>query len=309
MPATRREFLKQAAGLAAATFASAGLAASGLPPSARIHLGAQTNAWGVPIIGYDHLIGILDALAGMGFQGFETNFKTVEPFAPRAAELRRAFEARHMRFVAPHNGSTLYDKSTVNVEIEGFRRTAAIAAQMGAEYFIVSGRRLPHENGQLDQEAVRIWTDSLNRLGRVVKQEGLKLCYHNHAQEFLDHPSQMRYFFRDTDPELVWLNFDDGHAVGLIPSVAAFSAEHFRRIAIYHFKDMKRGADGKMAETAMGAGQVNLKGIVAPLLHRDWNGWLENEEDFNYPHPIPDPKGALRQWIAYTRGLISSVHS
>lgn len=304
MPTTRREFINRAAGLAVASLVGAGPTAGASSPATRIHLGAQTNAWGVPITGYDHLMSILDVLAGLGFQGFETNFKTVAPFAPRAAELRRAFETRHLRFVAPHNGSTLDDESTVSAEIEGFRRTAAIAAQMGAEYFIVSGRRLPHKDGQLDQVAVKVWTDSLNRLGRAVKQEGLKLCYHNHSQEFLDHPSQMGYFFRDTDPELVWLNFDDGHAVGLIPSVAAFSAAHFRRIAIYHFKDMKRGADGKMVETAMGAGQVNLKGMVAPLVHHDWSGWLENEEDFNYPHPIPDPKGTLRQWITYTRGLI-----
>lgn len=304
MSTTRREFLGRAAALAAASLSAADSLPGASEPAARIRLGSQTNAWGVPITGYDHLMHILDVLAQLGYQGFETNFKTVAPFAERATDLRRAFESRHIRFVASHNGSTLYDKNTAAPEIEGFRRAAAISAQMGAIYFIVSGRRLPHSAGKLDRDAVDVWTDSLNQLGRVVKQEGLKLCYHNHSQEFLDHPSQMSFFFRGTDPELVWLNFDDGHAYGLIPSVAGFSAEHFRRIAIYHFKDMKHGAGGKVVETAMGAGQVNLKGMVAPLIHSGWSGWLEAEEDFAYPRVIDDPEGVLRQWITYTRGLI-----
>ncbi|MGH9402693.1 MAG: sugar phosphate isomerase/epimerase family protein [Terriglobia bacterium] len=301
---TRREFLQQAAALAAASAVPASILAA---PASTIHLGAQTNAWGVPITGYGHLMSILDVLGQLGFQGFETNFKTMSPFADRAAQIRRAFESRRIRFVASHNGSALYLKDKVAAQIESLRRAASASASMGAIYFIVSGRSLPHPSGKLDMDAVRVWTDSLNRLGRVVKQEGLKLCYHNHSQEFEDHPSQLSFFFRETDPKLVWLNFDDGHAYGLIPSVAAFSAEHFRRIAIYHFKDMKHGAGGKTVQTPMGEGQVDLKGMVAPLIHSGWNGWLEAEEDFVYPKPIPDPKGVLGQWITYTRGLITTA--
>ncbi|MGH9405052.1 MAG: sugar phosphate isomerase/epimerase family protein, partial [Terriglobia bacterium] len=150
-----------------------------------------------------------------------------------------------------------------------------------------------------------VWTDSLNRLGKAVKQEGLRLCYHNHSQEFEDHPPQISYFFRETDPRLVWLNFDDGHAFGLTPSLASFSSEHYRRIAIYHFKDMKRVAGGKSVQTPMRKGEVNVRGILAPLIRSNWTGWVENEEDVTYPHAIADPAGVLRQWITAVRGMIA----
>jgi sugar phosphate isomerase/epimerase len=231
----------------------------------RLHVGAQTNIWGVPIPSYDALLKILDALARLEYAGFETNFKSLQPQFGQAAQCRQDFGARHVQLVALHAGAKLWPQDEVSAEIETLREIAASSAELGAKYFIVSGGRLPIANGQVDVEAVHVWTDSLNRLGKAVQATGVQLCYHNHQNEFAGEPNLMSFLLTKTDAKLVRLNFDIGHAIGWIDP-AAFSREHFQRIAIYHIKDEKVDSDKKRTYTPLGEGQANLPGVFAPLL-------------------------------------------
>ncbi|MGH9469885.1 MAG: sugar phosphate isomerase/epimerase family protein [Terriglobia bacterium] len=301
MKLNRRELIKSASGVLLASTAAWGQA-SARPRKERLHFGVQTNAWGVPIQSYDELLHILDILARLQYTGFETNVRSLQPYFSQAAKCRKDFESRHVELIALHNGSALYDRSKVPGEIERLRRVAGVSAQMGAHYIIISDGKLPRPGGKLDLNAARVWTDSLNLLGRVVRSEGVKLCYHNHHVEFEGHPTEMSLLLRDTDPHLVWLNFDVGHVLGLIKP-AAFSAEHFHRIAIYHLKDSKLTPSGKIVNVRMGTGEVNVKGVVAPLLNSDWEGWLEMEEDGNYPRPLPHREAILRHDRQYLRKI------
>ena len=278
----------------------------------RISIGAQTNTWGVPLTPYDRLLEVIDTLAKIGYQGFETNYKALADHANSPAECRREFEARHCPLIAAHNGIRFDDKDKIDAEIEGQKKIAAATAKMGATYLIVSGRRMPHTEGKLDVDAVHRKMDALNRLGRACREEGLKLCYHNHVQEFEDTPSEMSLFFKETDPALVALNYDVGNAHGVQPDPAKFSEEHFRRIAIYHVKDVRRpenpgngprtGENGNIP-TDLGKGEINLKGIVAPLLDSDWRGWITVEREGQYPHPAEHPEALLRQCRDYLRQI------
>ncbi|MBV9085182.1 MAG: sugar phosphate isomerase/epimerase [Acidobacteriaceae bacterium] len=304
----RRGFTKQ---LCLAMIASRARAGSG-DRKQRISIGAQTNTWGVPITPYEHLLDIVDTLARIGYEGFETNYKALSEHADKPAECRRDFEARHCPLIAAHNGVRFDDKDKINAEIEGQKKIAATTAKMGATYMIVSGRRLPHVDGKLDVDAAHRKMEALNRLGRTCREEGLKLCYHNHVQEFEDDPSEISLFFKETDPAVVALNYDVGNANGVQPDAGTFSEEHFRRIAIYHIKDVKRpehatsgprtGENGNIPMD-LGKGQINLKGVVAPLLDSDWKGWLTVEREGQYPHPAEHPEALLRQCRDYLRQI------
>ena len=81
-------------------------------------------------------------------------------------------------------------------------------AQMGASHLIVSGKEIPHPDGKLDLDAVRIKADPLSRLGAAVKKEGLRLCYHNYKSEFRDNPSEMSCLLSETGPGTVWLGLE-----------------------------------------------------------------------------------------------------
>ena len=140
-------------------------------------------------------------------------------------------------------------------------------------------------------------------MGEAARDEGLKLCYHNHWKEFQTEPSEMSVILKETDPAPVWLNCDVGNPHGFGPDAATFSREHFRRIAIYHIKDVEKNAQGKVVPVDLGAGKVDLKGVVAPLLDSDWKGWLAVEREGDYPHPAGHPEELLRQCREYLKGI------
>jgi sugar phosphate isomerase/epimerase len=298
----RRHFLKTVTAAAGACLLPISAQPRGAELAQRLHLGAQTNAWGVPIKDYNHLLEIAETLVRLGYGGFETNFASVRAQVGRAADCRRDFESRHIQFVAPHTGGLFYQKERVEKEIDQVQRMAGSCAQMGASHVIVSGEKLPHPDGKLDLDAVHIKADTLNRLGAAVKKDGVRLCYHNHETEFQDDPSEMSYLLRETDPNYVWLNLDVCHCYTWSDPVE-FTAANFRRIAIFHLRDTTRKTAGDGDATKPGEGKIDLKGIVAPLLGSDWDGWLEVEDAPNYPKPDANPELVMQTWREYLRRL------
>ena len=298
----RRQFLKTVTIAAGACLLPNPAPARGAGRAQRLRMGAQTNAWGVPIKNYDHLLEIAETLVHLGYEGFETNFASVSSQAGRAADCRRDFESRHIQFIAPHTGGLFFDKDKGAEELANLARMAGECAQMGASYLIASGKEVPHPEGKLDLDAVHIKTEALNRLGAAVKKEGLRLCYHNHEAEFRDKPSEMSYLLSETDAASVWLCLDVGHCYGFADP-AEFTAAHFRRIAIFHLRDETRSATGKVVYSGPGEGGINLKGIVAPLLNSNWGGWLEVEEEQYYPKPMPNPEMAMQKWRQFLKQL------
>ena len=77
---SRRDFTL---GLAASTLLGAG--------SARLHLGAQTNAY--IIADFDGLLGVLAKLQKYGFAGFETGFRNLESQFDKPVPARDAINA------------------------------------------------------------------------------------------------------------------------------------------------------------------------------------------------------------------------
>ncbi len=306
MMPSRRSFLKICSGVVSFAGASQSLIAGRTSPAGRLSIGAQTNTYGVPIKGYDHLLSVLDALAGLGYQGFETNERSLAPYAERAGEMRKAFEAHHVPLIAPHCGGRigLLTKDEIEPELERLHQIAGWAAQMGAKHLIFSGAKLGEQDGKLDVEQVHQRMESLNRLGQTCKQEGLQLCYHNEVQDFQDNPSEMSYLLGETDPELVRLCFDVGNGYKHGEDPGPFSADHYRRIAMYHLKDVKQNEAGKSVPVDLGTGAIDLRAVVAPVLKSDWRGWITVERESNYPLAADNPEQLLKQCRGYVREIV-----
>jgi sugar phosphate isomerase/epimerase len=60
---------------------------------------------------------------------------------------------------------------------------------------------------------------------------------------------------------------------------------------------------GKIVYTDPGEGKIDLKGIIAPLLKNDWEGWLEIEEEPNYPKPLANPELVMQTWRQHLKEL------
>ncbi len=298
---SRRRFLRHAALLTAAAIPLR-VVGSSRDRTRRLHIGAQTNTWPFPFRGYDQLLEIVETLHGIGYAGFETSVSNLDAVADRAAQCRKDFESRGMRFVAAHNAGCLHDPGTAFAELEKLGRVAHCTAEMGALHLIVSPSALPRVDGHADPAALRVKVDSLNRLGEICRREGLKLCYHNESAEFLDDGFEMNTLFRDTDPKLVWFNYDMGNHFGDGPPAGEFSARHFRRIAIYHMKDVASISNGRKVLSDFGAGKIDLPAVVAPLLNSNWEGWLIAERELPRGSAA-DPAEVQKQCRAYLKQI------
>jgi sugar phosphate isomerase/epimerase len=287
---SRRAFLHSIAGCALAATA----------PKSRIRIGAQTNTWGAPIKTYDHLLEVLDALVKLGYEGFETNFMSLDAMAAKARQCRTAFESRHIQYVAPHASLKFLKTADPAAQVAEIRRIAGYSAAMGAKHLIASAGFARNETDGIAPHAM---AQLLNQVGEACHGEGLRFCYHNHIPEFKGDPPLMDTLLAATDPKLVWLNYDVGNAYPLGPKPGDFSAAHFRRIAIYHIKDVKQEPGGKVVPTDLGAGAIDLQAVVDPVLKSDWRGWLVVEREAGYPKAAENPEALVAQCRAYLRKI------
>ncbi len=295
----RRRFLQQVSKGVAVLSVSPSILASA-KAQRRIQIGAQTNTFGAPIKSYDHLLEVLDDLVQLGYEGFETSDASLKDQAGRAKQCRSAFEARHIQYIAPHCSLKFNTTIAPSAQVEDLRHIGGYSAEMGAKYLIASGGypRNSAENMPVEQKA-----QMLNQVGKACREEGLKFCYHNHTHEFEgDHP-EMNVLLAQTDPKVVWFNYDVGNAYPIGPKPGDFSAEHFRRILIYHIKDVTLDSNGKNVSTDLGKGKIDLKAVIAPLLHSNWRGWLTVEREAGYPNPAPNPEALLKQCRTYLREI------
>ena len=102
-------------------------------------------------------------------------------------------------------------------------------------------QRLERLTRLLDTDFWRKTADMLNRTGRALRQEDMRVGYHNHNIEFAPLASGdtgMDMLLRETDPSQVTFEVDLGWvaAAGLDP--AAFLARHDGRFKLAHVKDV-----------------------------------------------------------------------
>jgi sugar phosphate isomerase/epimerase len=101
----------------------------------------------------------------------------------------------------------------------------------------------------------RAFARDLNRAGRMARDAGLKLGYHNHNWEFFrltDNPSRTAYdvLSEVTDPDLVHLEMDLFWAIRGARDPVDLIRQHKGRVLQYHVKDMNQA--GSFADPGQG---------------------------------------------------------
>ncbi|MCH8560310.1 sugar phosphate isomerase/epimerase family protein [Nesterenkonia sp. DZ6] len=130
---------------------------------------------------------------------------------------------------------------------------AELTAAVGGEHIVVipamwrddvSGEAV--ENEHLTEEQWQNLFDGHDELGRVLQEQyGLKQQFHSHADSHVCTQQQIERFLQGTDPELVTLCLDTGHAEYGGASSAKIIREHPERVGYLHLKQI----DPKVMET------------------------------------------------------------
>jgi inosose dehydratase len=92
--------------------------------------------------------------------------------------------------------------------------------------------------------------------------------------------AEIEELLRRTDPELVSLLLDLGHAYREGANVIEFFTKHNARINAMHLRDI-RGKE----QVPLGQGDVNYAGLGAAVREAGWRGWLTVEQE-NLPKTL-----------------------
>ncbi|MGP8243039.1 MAG: sugar phosphate isomerase/epimerase family protein [Bryobacteraceae bacterium] len=259
----RRTFLAGAAAVAAAHAAGAPLPRPG----------CQANAWNLDPARFDLLLTALREMKELEFQGFETNIRFVQPQLDRAAAARAQLDAFGLEFIAAHTNLPEYQKAGPESAAAAAGKLAGEAKQFGAHALVVSHAGLS-PTGEFTGQALAAKVRALNLAGQRVAEAGLVLAYHNHQPEFRNGAAEESGLVRLTDPKLVSLMFDIGHAWLAYPDAVAFFEAHHDRVYGLHVRDFQN-----RVSVPLGQGEFPLRKLADAIRKTGWHGWLIDEEE------------------------------
>lgn len=230
-----------------------------------VPLGCQTNAWPIKPADPNTFFSALQDIRELGFTGFETGFRNLEPHAADFTSFRQRIADSGLTFFAVHIFLTQYDPTSYVAPLDLATRVARWGSQLGAQRLILSGAPAPDPAPK---------ARALNELGRVAKDLGLRLCYHNHGPEVRDNASELSAILNATDPKLFSLVLDAGHAYRAGLDLPAFLSKHASRIDGIHFRDFQGDQ-----QVPFGQGTFPIQAVAATLKKARWKGWALAEEE------------------------------
>ncbi len=225
--------------------------------------------------------GTLDYIKEMGIRNIE--FSNL--FGKSAEEMRALLDARGM--VCTSYG-VYYDALTNKTE-----KVIQVAKTLGAEFVRVG--MIPHKGEFTVQQADAAIKD-FNRVGKLLKENGLEFCYHNHGYDFTPYEKSTLYDYliQNTNPDYVSYELDIlwVHQFGQDPM--AYLKRYPSRFKLMHVKDLKKGVpvglDVKTSpenDVPLGSGQINVKAILKQARKSAIKYYYLEDENSNSKAQVP----------------------
>ena len=245
---------------------------------------------------------MLAELAGCGYSGVELGPLGYLPADP--VGLRGALRAHRLALVGAFCPVTLHDPDVAAAGIAAADRIIELLAAAGAGVLVlaeagdakrsaVAGRVPADGTLGFDEGAWTRFSAGAETIARRAADHGLVTAFHPHAATYVETPAEIDTLLAHTDPSLVGLCLDTGHAVYGGGDPVAIARRHASRIRHVHLKDVRtrvlaRAASGELdfAEAVaagvfapLGAGDVDLRGTLGALRDAGYDGWLVVEQD------------------------------
>ncbi len=145
------------------------------------------------------------------------------------------------------------------------------AKTFGAKFVMCAW--IPHKNSSFSLEDAKNAINVFNAAGKILKENGLTLCYHDHGYEFhaYEDGTLLDYMIKNTDPKYVSFEMDvlwTMHGGGADMPITLLK-KYPGRFKLLHVKDLKKGVVGDLSggtpaenDVAVGLGQGNWKEII-----------------------------------------------
>jgi len=287
----RRTFLKQS-GLA--------LAATAILPSILYScerdypLGLQLYSLR-ETIGSD-IKGTIEKVAGIGFKEVETYGYSQENgfWGLSVSEFKKILDNNGLESPSGHYevDSYLSKEGTK----DDFAYTLEVAKGLGQKYVII-----PYISDQLRTsiDDYKRMAEKLNEAGKMCRENGLKLAYHNHAFEFDDYNGEngLEVFLKNTDKELVVFEMDIYWVIRAGKDPVALFDKYPGRFPLWHVKDMNRTNND--LNTEIGSGTIDFEEIFEKAKLAGGEHFIIEQENFDM-----DPYQSLTQSYNYIKNEI-----
>lgn len=232
----------------------------------------------------------LDSVKALGI----TEMEGPNPKNSTPEEFKRLLDERGISM--PSLGA---DYGTISKDPESFVKLAKL---FGATYIMVAW--IPHGATFTIDDAKKAVND-FNRLGKILTDNGITLCYHDHGYEFgpYQHGTLFDYIVKNTDPryvsfemDLMWTFHGGADPVKLL-------YKYKNRWKLMHLKDIRKGVANDLTggtdtrnDVALGTGQINIPAVLKAAKAVGIKHYFIEDESGNHAAQIP-------QTIAYIKGL------
>ncbi len=275
-PDSRRTFIAKlaAAGLLTTALSETGCTAKS---SSQLHLACQTNAW-PSTAGLENLIPVLGTLKALDFEGYETSFRNVQEAYSNPEPARAQLEEIGLTCAGVHvAGPDLYLPETGIPSLDFLRAIATGSAALGAEYLILSGRGVSDPNGELNKEALSRKISALKDVAHVCNDSGIKLAYHNHADDFLNNGAEVDAILSASERDQISVWFCVHNAEKADVPIGEYFASHYDSISGVHLTNILMDSDDEH--------RFDGNALVCEMQKSDWKGWLIIEEERTRSRP------------------------
>lgn len=292
----------------------------------KVKLGIAPIAWtndDMPDLGAENTFEqCVSEMALAGFTGCEVGNK----YPRDTAVLKKALELRGMQICNAWFSSFLTTKPYEEVE-KDFIEHITFLKEMGAKVVGISEQG--HSIQGTDKpifEAKYVMNDDewdtlctgINKLGKVAKDMGIKLCFHHHMGTVVQTEEEIDRLMANTDPELFGLLFDCGHLAYCGEDYMSVLNKYADRIRHVHLKDIRPEKVEQVKRehlsflqgvrlgtfTVPGDGVIDFKPIFDVLEKTGYEGYVlvEAEQDPAIANPLEYAIKA-RKYIAEKAGL------
>ncbi len=145
------------------------------------------------------------------------------------------------------------------------------AKALGSKYVMCAW--IPHKGNDFTLEDTKKAVAVFNAAGKVLAENGLIFCYHDHGYEFRPHEggTYMDYLIKNTDPKYVSFEMDVLWTIhgGGANTPQELLKKYGNRWKLMHVKDLRKGVIGDKSghepaenDVVLGTGQANWKEII-----------------------------------------------
>lgn len=220
-------------------------------------------------------------------------------------------EGPNPKNVSPEDFKKMLDERGITMPSIGADYTALVkdpeqfiklAKLFGSKYIMVAW--IPHGNTFTIDDAKKAVED-FNRVGKILRKNGITLCYHDHGYEFgrYEDSTLFDYIVKNTDPKYVSFEMDMLWTFHGGADPAKLLYKYKGRWKLMHLKDIRKGVANDLTggtdtrnDVALGTGQINVPEVLKAAKAVGIRHYFIEDES-------PDHAAQIPVTIAYLRSL------